>query len=89
MGEVEYYNWSSITEQMLYCLERFFDKQRKAKNPMLISTAPIDKEWNWTAIQIDSYDFIFVDSNRVTVAHTIKYMRHCIVESVKVLTPNK
>lgn len=89
MGEVEYYNWSSIREQVLYCLERFFEKQRKAKQPLFMGNNPIDRVWDWQAIQLNQYDFIFVDSGRVTVAHTIKYMRHCIVESVKVLTPNK
>lgn len=89
MGEVDYYNWSSTREQVLYCLEQFFEKQRKAKQPLLMGTDPIDKAWDWQAIQLNQYDFIFVDSNRVTVAHTIKYMRECIVKLVEVLTPPK
>lgn len=89
MGEVDYYNWSSITEQVLYCLERFFEKQRKAKNSFFIGDRPIDKEWKWEAIQMNGMEFIFVDSSRVTVAHTIKYMRECIVKSMEVLTPPK
>lgn len=89
MGEVEYYNWSSVREQVLYCLERFFEKQRKAKNPLFMGTRPIDKEWRWEAIQINGMEYIFVEKNRVTVAHTIKYMRECIVKSMQVLTPPK
>lgn len=89
MGEVEYYNWSSIREQVLYCLERFFEKQRKAKNPLFMGTRPIDKEWHWESVQLNDMDFIFTDKNRFTVAHTIKYMRECIVKSMEVLTPPK
>lgn len=89
MGEVEYYNWSSITWQVLYCLEQFFEKQRKAKNPFFTCTRPIDTEWDWTAIQITGMEYIFVEKNRVTVAHNIKYMRECIVKSMEVLTPPK
>lgn len=87
MGEIEYYNFSAINEQVLFALNRFFDVQRKAKNPLFIGKDPIDKSWNWVGIQLIGLEWLFVDQNRVTVAHTIKYMRECIHNSMQVLTP--
>ena len=89
MGDVEYYNWSSVREQILYCLERYFEAQRKAKNPLLMGNDPIDKNFEWEMIQLNGMECIFIDKYRVTVAHTIKYMRECVVKSMQVLTPPK
>ena len=89
MGEIEYYNWSTVREQILYCLERYFEAQRKAKNPLFMGSKPMDKEWEWEMIQLDGMEFLFTDKYRVTNAHTVKYMRQCVVKSMQVLTPPK
>lgn len=89
MGEIEYYNWSTVREQILYCLERYFEAQRKAKNPLFMGNKPMDKEWEWEMIQLDGMEFLFTDKYRVANAHTVKYMRQCVVKSMQVLTPPK
>ena len=86
-GEIDHYNFSSITEEVLFALERFFDIQRKKLYPLLMGTNPIDTAWNWTGIQLTGHDWIFTDQLCITAPHTVKFMRECIVKSMQSLTP--
>ena len=72
---------------MLYALERFFDLQRKAGSPLFKGTDPVDKSWNFAAIQLDNYDWLFVSNNHVVPSMVIKTYREAIRRSMEVLTP--